>query len=312
MNNINGIHHITAIASDPAENLKFYTETLGLRFVKKTINFDAPDVYHLYYGYNEGRPGTALTFFPFPDAARGSISSGQASTVIFSIVPGSFNFWIERLAGLAVNFNVVESEEKRAIQVSDPDGLRLELLSDPDSEAITGWRGSAVNPEHTIRKFYGVKLVYSDFAATESFLSEIMNFRKISGSAGKLVFGSGEDEYRSVIELEKIQTSGRKRSSAGSIHHIAFRVSGDDEQLFWQNRLREEGYGVTGIAERCYFRSIYFREPGGVLFEIATDGPGFIVDEDLENLGSALKLPPWYESNREAIEAGLTELKISN
>jgi glyoxalase family protein len=307
-NKINGLHHITVIAGDPQQNYDFYTNVLGMRFVKKTVNFDAPDVYHLYYADEYGTPGTVLTFFPFPNARRGKRGTGEASIVSFSIPKGSLDFWIERLSKLDVNFD--GPEEKlgyKLISFLDPDGMKIELIED-DVEHMPGWETDDLPRKHSIRKFFGTTLYLENSAGTEDLLQNVFKLEKISD--GDIIrYFSGEGEHKAMIDIIVNPNSPRAMQSAGSVHHIAWRTESDDSQVMWMNKLNETGYQPTNVIDRNYFYSIYFREPGGVLFEIATDEPGFAVDEDLSALGEELKLPAQYEDRREQIEKILIPLK---
>ena len=306
-----GIHHVTVLASDPQQNVDFYAGFLGLRLVKQTVNFDAPDIYHLYYGDETGRPGTILTFFPFPDAVRGRRGSGEISAVAFSIPPGSLGFWSARLSrqGIAVSGPASRFGEQ-VLSFEDPDGMVVELVEDPAVARLAGWAGGPVQAAHAIRQFHGVTMLHGSLAPSESFLSEGMEFA-VSGSEGtrrRFLAGTGTDQARVDVVVDPAAPAARQ--SAGSVHHIAWRVKDDAEQLDWRPRLRRVGTTPTQVMDRRYFHSIYFREPGGVLFEIATDPPGFLVDESVSTLGTSLKLPPWLEPQRELIQRGLPALVL--
>jgi len=306
-----GVHHVTALASDPQRNVDFYTGFLGLRLVKQTVNFDAPDVYHLYYGDETGRPGTILTFFPFPDAARGRRGSGEISAVAFSIPPGSADYWSAHLArkGIPVNGPVTRFGEP-VLAFEDPDGMVVELVEDPSSTAVPGWSGGTVDPAHAPRKLHGVTILEAAYAPSETFLAGGMEL-PAAGSEGprhRFLAGSGADQAR--IDVMADAAAPAARQSAGSVHHIAWRAKDDAEQLEWRPRLRRAGATPTQVMDRQYFHSIYFREPGGVLFEIATDPPGFLVDESPAMLGTSLKLPPWLEPQRELIQGDLPPLTL--
>lgn len=306
-----GIHHITALASDPQRSVDFYAGFLGLRLVKQTVNFDAPDVYHLYYGDEAGHPGTILTFFPFLDAARGKRGVGEISAVAFSIPSQSLNFWVDRLAGNAVHFDgPVRRFNDDVVSFEDPDGMLVELVPNAAVESIAAWKGSTVDQHHAIRRIHSVTLTELNLQVTSTFLKDMLGFevRESGGSRYRYMVGDGIAE--AMVDVVVAENAPQARQSAGSVHHIAWRVADDQEQLVWRERLASSGYGVTQVLDRYYFRSIYFREPGGILFEIATDPPGFLIDEPVSELGSHLKLPPWMESQRSTIERMLPPLRV--
>ena len=302
-NEIPGIHHITALASDPQRNLDFYVGFMGLRLVKKTVNFDSPDVYHFYYGDEGGRPGTILTFFPFPDAMKGTRGIGQATAVAFSISPLSLDYWLDRLARQSIHFDgPARMFGEEFISFEDPDGMLIELVAGSPGTMPRVWEHSSVAPEHAVRGFYGVTLSEDDNERPAAFLSEVLGFQyaSTSGDRRRFVAGSGMDEAKVDIVLSRDGKPGRM--SAGSVHHIAWRTSDKQTQAAWRQRIANAGLDVTEIVDRQYFTSIYFHEPGGILFEIATDPPGFTVDESLSNLGTSLRLPPWLEPERTRLE----------
>ncbi len=306
-----GIHHVTVLASDPQRNVDFYAGFLGLRLVKQTVNFDAPDVYHLYYGDETGRPGTILTFFPFPHAVRGRRGSGEISAVAFSVPPGSLPFWSARLSrkGIPVMGPGTRFGEP-ILSFEDPDGLVVELIEDASVAGTPGWSRGPLDPAHAPRRFHGVTMLLGSLAPTEAFLTGAMDFTAAGSDGGRHRFlaGGGADQARIDVVVDTPAPAARQ--SAGSVHHIAWRVQDDAEQLEWRPRLRRAGTTPTQVMDRQYFHSIYFREPGGVLFEIATDPPGFLVDESLSSLGTALKLPPWLEPQRELIQRDLPPLSL--
>jgi glyoxalase family protein len=300
--NINGLHHITVLASNPQQNYDFYTKVMGLRFIKKTVNFDAPDVYHFYFGDETGTPGSILTFFPFPNASKGKRGNGEATTVSFSIPVDSMDFWIQHLSRLDIKFSgPYKKFHSNVISLHDPDGMAIELVEDKVAH-LKGWETAYVSRKFSIRKFFGIRVLLKDATETKKMITELFGFKPESEDKNIRRFVSGEDDHRVYFDLE-VDPDGRPAlQSAGSIHHIAWRTESDDTQQKWINRLRREGYLTTDMIDRNYFHSIYFREPGGVLFEIATDGPGFLIDEEIDALGEALKLPPKYESKRANIE----------
>lgn len=300
---LGGLHHVTAIAGPPEANLAFYTGTLGLRLVKKTVNFDDPGTYHLYYGDEEGRPGSILTFFPWRHAARGRTGIGMVAATSFEAPPGSIDAWSERLPGGGAS--VVGRGERfgqEVLSFVDPDGLPLEIVA-PDGAGDV--RGD--EPEIT-GAFHSVTLNVEPVDPTARLLGDVLGYRLEKESDERLRFRSPRARRAAVVDLLKSGTRSRGRSGAGVVHHIAFRVGSEEEQLAWKERLEAAGRQVTPVRDRQYFKSIYFREPGGVLFEIATDPPGFTLDESIQELGTSLKLPPWLEPHRGRIEGQLDEL----
>ncbi|HZF12496.1 MAG TPA: ring-cleaving dioxygenase [Thermoanaerobaculia bacterium] len=310
---IAGLHHVTAIARDPQANADFYAGVLGLRLVKKTVNFDDPGTYHLYYGDEVGHPGTLLTFFPWPMARLGSRGAGQATVTAFSVPEGSLGFWVERLRSLGVEFDGPEARfDEEVLTVRDPDGLLLELVARAGDERAP-WAGGPVPEAFAVRGFYNVTLAEWNPAVTANLLTETMGFRRVAEAGDRIRLATGtraEGGAGSLVDLLATPSASRGVISAGTVHHVAFRAANDTEQLAWQRKLVERGLHVTPVQDRQYFHSIYFREPGGVLFEIATDPPGFTLDEPVETLGSDLKLPPWLESSRPRIEEVLPPFTV--
>ncbi len=305
---INGLHHITALAAHPQENYDFYTRVLGMRLVKKTVNFDAPDVYHLYFADEIGTPGTVLTFFPFPNASRGVRGAGEASAVLFAVPRGSLSFWIDRLRSKGIEFRAGErSFGREYIGFEDPEGMRLEIVED-DVAHLPGWETEDVTREHSLRKFFGTRVLVSNDEGTKKLIVDDMGFEFLGREGALDRYTAGEGDHRVYFDVEVDPKAPRARQSAGSIHHIAWRTENDESQQFWLQRLRSKGYSITSVIDRNYFHSVYYREPGGVLFEIATDNPGFTVDEALQELGMNLKLPSQYEPHREQIEKVLIPL----
>ncbi|MGA2763585.1 MAG: ring-cleaving dioxygenase [Spirochaetia bacterium] len=308
---IPGIHHITTLASDPQANVDYYVGFLGLRLVKQTVNFDSPDVYHLYYGDELGRPGTILTFFPFPHATRGKRGAGETSAVAFSVPSGSLEFWVERLSRNGTAFS---GPEKRFgedfISFEDPDGMRIELFPDAGADRVRAWAGSAAGPRYAIRRFHGVTFTHRELEQPGAFLTGVLGFAQgpSEGNRHRFTVGSGEAQAR--IDILADPHAPALRQSAGSVHHIAWRVKDEEEQLAWRKDLSSAGVSPTPVLDRSYFHSIYFREPGGVLFELATDPPGFSIDEAPDALGTLLKLPPWLEPQRQLIERHLPPLSV--
>lgn len=305
-----GLHHVTAIASDPQRNLDFYTELLGLRFVKRTINFDDPGTYHFYFGDDAGSPGTILTFFPWPHATRGSLGAGETSATAFLVPTDSLRFWQHRLleAGVPVEHGDLRFGDP-VLRFSDPDGMHLELIGSEASATIHAPRTANVPSEHSIRGFFGVTLCEASFEGTASVLTK-MGFSQQAEEGNRYRFSAPGAALGSHIDILVQPQPMYGRMGAGSVHHIAFRAPDDAAQLAWREEIKGLSLDVTQVLDRTYFHSIYFREPGGVLFEIATDPPGFGFDEDIESLGEALKLPPWLEPKRDAIEKVLPAITL--
>lgn len=305
-----GLHHVTAIASDPQRNLDFYTELLGLRFVKRTINFDDPGTYHFYFGDDSGSPGTILTFFPWPHATRGSLGVGQTSATAFLVPVDSLTFWQQRLleAGVPVEQGDLRFGDP-VLRFSDSDGMHLELIGRAATAPPHAPRIANVPPEHSIRGFFGVTLCEAGFEGTASVLTK-MGFSRQEEEGNRYRFSAPGAALGSHIDILVQPQLMYGQMGAGSVHHIAFRASDDVTQQAWREEIQKLSLDVTPVLDRTYFHSIYFREPGGVLFEIATDPPGFGFDEDLESLGEGLKLPPWLEPKRAAIEKVLPAITL--
>ncbi|GLV14502.1 diguanylate cyclase [Alicyclobacillus hesperidum] len=307
-----GIHHITAMSGIAQENIDFYVGVLGLRLVKKTVNFDAPDVYHFYYGDTVGNPGTILTFFPFGEGPRGRSGAGQATVTSFSIRPESIAFWIQRLQdhGLSVSGPQARSHDRQVITFYDPDGLALELVAHQGAEKRPGWQDGPVPSEHAIRGFYSVTIKVKNHVLTSALLKDVMGFRLIEQNGCRFRYEVGEGGPGTMIDVISQEDAAYGRQSIGTIHHIAWRVANEEELVWWQQKLLNVGLHATEVKDRNYFKSVYFREPGGVLFELATDPPGFAIDESVENLGSSLKLPEWLEPTRSNLEAQLPPISV--
>jgi catechol 2,3-dioxygenase-like lactoylglutathione lyase family enzyme len=304
---LTGIHHVTMIASDPRRNLDFYTGVLGLRLVKLTVNFDAPNVYHFYYGDGLGSPGTILTFFPFPGARPGRQGAGQVAVTSLAIPPASLGYWMDRFLELGVAHGLPAPRgEARALAFKDPDGLQLELVTDAEAVLQAPWEQSPVPAEHQIRTIAGVTLWEETSEPTARYLTDVMSFDAMSHIEGILRFTSNGQ----AVDVRAVPGFWSGVVSAGTVHHVAFRTPDDAAQAAWIEKLRPVAPDLTPVQDRRYFNSIYFREPGGVLFEIATDTPGFTVDELPDALGTALKLPPRYEEHRRLLEDTLPKLRL--
>jgi len=310
-----GIHHVTAIASDPQRNLDFYAGVLGLRLVKRTVNFDDPTTYHFYFGDALGFPGTLLTFFPWPDARRGRQGAGQAAVTSFAIVPGSLGFWLDRLVRSRVEFEqpVTRFDDERVIAFHDPDGMLLELVASPRADTCASggmpWGGS-VPDEHAIRGVHAVTLWQDGHQRTAELLTGQLGFvlAREQGSIFRYIVDDGGPGR--ILDVRVVPGLWRGVMGAGIVHHVAFRAATDEIQLGVRDAIVHEGYTVTPQLDREYFHSVYFREPGGVLFEIATDAPGFTVDESASTLGRTLRLPEWLEPRRFEIEALLPNIHL--
>jgi glyoxalase family protein len=311
-NEIPGLHHVTAIASDPQRNLDFYVGLLGLRFVKRTVNFDDPGTYHFYFGDNRGTPGTILTFFPWPGARRGVRGTGQVEATAFAISPESTGYWLERLKQHHVAAERTSPRfGEEVIRLVDPDGLLIELIASSSRGRVEPWVDSSVPAEHAAHGFHSVSAALEGYERTARLLTESFGYRLIDESGNRFRFASSDHSASGgIVDLLCLPDTGVGRVAAGSVHHIAFRAKDEAEQLKWREHLVDLGYNVTPVIDRTYFHSIYFREPGGVLFEIATEPPGFTLDEKVEELGTHLRLPSWMESARSQIEEILPPIQV--
>lgn len=311
---LQGIHHVTAIASDPQKNVDFYSGLLGLRLVKKTVNFDDPGSYHLYYGDRVGSPGSIVTFFAWPSAVSGRIGSGEPAAFGLSIPPGSGDWWRERLE--LAGFEPVDEGYRMGesvLSVLDPDHLKVELVEHSPSLAGSPGRNSVwtegpIPEEYAVTAIHSITLSHSDKTASDLF--DKLTFASVGSEAAtpRRRFSVGAGSSQGFVDVIPAPTKGRGRMGAGTIHHVAFRTDDDGSQLDWQQSLLTLGLHVSPVMDRNYFHSIYFREPSGVLFEIATDPPGFAIDEPEAHLGESLKLPSWYESIRSQLETSLPRL----
>jgi glyoxalase family protein len=309
---IAGLHHVTAIASDPQRNLDFYVGLLGLRLVKRTINFDDPGTYHFYFGDARGTPGTILTFFPWPGARRGHRGVGQIEGTAFAISSGSVGYWLDRFREQHVTAEKTPTRfSEEVIRFTDPDGLLLELIASDSSGNTESWIDSVVPPEHSLRGFHSVSAALEGYEGTAKLLTESFGYHLVEESGNRFRFAApSESGPGRIVDLLCMPDSRPGAIAAGSVHHIAFRAKDQAEQVQWREHLVDLGYNVTPVIDRTYFHSIYFREPGGVLFEIATEPPGFTLDEELEELGTHLRLPPWMESARSQIEEILPRIQV--
>ncbi|ANU27000.1 ring-cleaving dioxygenase [Planococcus versutus] len=307
MKKTTGIHHITAIVGHPQENVDFYAGVLGLRLVKKTINFDDPGTYHLYFGNQGGEPGTIITFFPWANAFQGKIGAGQVGVISFVVPTGALSFWEKRLGKLNINFGKEQRFNETYVIFEDPHGLQLELV-ERQAGKQNDFAFGDVTPEVAIKGFAGATLLSARPEQTAKTLEEVMGLEKV-GEEGDLIRFHSSSEIGNIIDL-KATPLGRGEMGVGTVHHIAWRANDDQDQVEWQEFVRNQGFGVTEVKDRNYFNAIYFREHGEILFEIATDPPGFAHDESLETMGENLMLPPQYEQHREKVKESLIPFEV--
>ena len=308
---IDGLHHITAISGPPQRNLDFYAKVLGLRFVKRTVNFDDPSVYHLYYGDAAGTPGTVLTFFPWERLGRGRPGVGEASLTQFAVPAASLPFWRTRLeANDALISGPSERFGENTLLGEDPDGLQFALVVSADEDRREPWTTEAIAREVAIRGFHGVTLTLADAAPTAALLEDLLGYEALGHEAGTHRFAAPHARHARLVDVVALPEGQRALQGRGSVHHIAFAVADRAAQMAMRERLVAAGYGVTPVIDRNYFYSIYFRSPGGVLFEIATAEPGFTVDEKVAELGQNLRLPRQHEHLRAELERTLPPLTL--
>ncbi|WP_029003651.1 ring-cleaving dioxygenase [Azorhizobium doebereinerae] len=305
-----GIHHITAIAGPAQRNLDFYTRTLGLRLVKKTVNFDDPGTYHFYFGDETGAPGTILTFFPWAHVAPGRLGVGETEETVFRVPAASIGYWLHRLVERGVAHQApIERFGEKVIPFKDPDGMRLAIAGLPGIEGEPAWTAGDVPAEAAIRGFHAASLLLEDTARTGAILTDVLGFTEVAREGSVVRYRAGDTKIGGIVDLRGAGGFLPARMGGGSVHHIAFRAADDAEEMEMVRKLKaNHGLNPTEQKDRNYFRSVYFREPGHVLFEIATDVPGFAADEPVSALGSALKLPAFLEPRRGAIEEVLPVL----
>ncbi|WP_047866564.1 ring-cleaving dioxygenase [Rubrobacter aplysinae] len=314
-----GLHHVTAIAGNPQRNLDFYEGVLGLRLVKKTVNFDDPTTYHLYYGDAAGNPGTIMTFFPWasPGAPLGKRGHGQLTVTSFAVPEGSLDYWENRFAERGVDTNSPGTRfGSPVLEIQDPDGFKLELVASrggagDGGPAVGGevWEDSPVPEEYAISSFDGVTLSERDGGRTISVLTDVLGFRETGEDDGRTRLEAGDGGPGNRVDILEDPREPTGSMGVGTVHHVAFRVPDEEGHRELREELAALGYGVTPVIDRQYFKAIYFREPGGVLFEIATDPPGFATDENLSELGTNLKLPPQHEPRRAELQSHLPALE---
>jgi len=302
-----GIHHITAIVGHPQENVDFYAGVLGLRLVKQTVNFDDPGTYHLYFGNEGGKPGTIITFFPWANARQGKIGDGQVGVTSYVVPKGAMDFWEQRLAKFGVPATKMERFGEQYLEFDDPHGLHLEIVEREEGENNT-WQVGEIKPDVAIKGFGGATLLSVKPHETAQLLENVMGLKKV-GQEGDFIRFQSSADIGNVIDL-KLTTIGRGQMGVGTVHHIAWRAKDDEDQLEWQKYVADSGYGVTAVRDRNYFNAIYFKEHGEILFEIATDPPGFAHDESLETMGEKLMLPEQYEIHRDQIERALIPFEV--
>jgi catechol 2,3-dioxygenase-like lactoylglutathione lyase family enzyme len=308
---IPGIHHITAITADAQKNIDFYAGVLGLRLVKLTVNFDDPGSYHLYYGDELGRPGTILTFFAWPGAFRGGIGPPQVTATAFTVPAGSLSYWTNRLSEAGVPAAALQERlGERVLAFADPDGLALELVASASPQGQP-WAVGPIPAAHAISGFHGVTVSEEGYEETAQLLTEVMGYKLIGSEHNRFRYRAGTgDGLAAVVDLLCSPDARHGSMGGGVVHHVAFRTKDDAQQSAWRKEIVFRGLNVSPVMDRVYFHSIYYREPGGVLFEIATDGPGFAADQPLEQLGAKLMLPAWLESGRAEIERALPLVRL--
>lgn len=308
---VTGIHHVTAIAGDAQKNLEFYSGILGIRMVKKTVNFDAPEVYHFYYGDQTGQPGSILTFFPYQGLVRGRHGKGMLNTTTFSVPIASLDYWLNRLKQYRIPYKEPEERfsDEVVIYFEDTDGLGLELVFN-NKDTRPQYGHGPVPPEHAIKGFYNVEIWEEGYERTAGLLTEQLDHTLIAEKGNRFRFAAN-DSPGNYVDILCSPDSLKGLGGSGTVHHIAFSTPGKVEQEQLRGKIVQRMLNPTPVLDRNYFTSIYFREPGGVLFEVATAGPGFAVDESVDHLGEALKLPPQFEKNRARLEQVLSPISIN-
>jgi glyoxalase family protein len=308
-NKILGLHHITAIADDAQNNYEFYTKVLGLRMVKKTVNFDDPGTYHFYFGDEIGTPGTILTFFPWQGIGRGYTGTGMATEIGYSIPANGITFWEERFKKFNVKHGPLQEKFGEPIlPFQDPDGLNLQMIIAAHKDDRKQWLVPEITEDVAIKGFHSVTLTVRNVTPTASILTDIFGYRLFKQDGNRYRFINEAIETANIVDILEAPTLIQGRNAAGTNHHVAFRVKDDNILMEFREKILEKGFNITPKIDRDYFFSLYFREPGGVLFELATDNPGFTKDEGVEELGSSLKLPRQYEDSRSKIEKVLPKL----
>jgi len=311
MNKILGLHHITAIAGDAQRNYDFYTKTLGFRLVKKTVNFDDPQTYHFYFGDEVGTPGTILTFFPWANVRQGKNGAGMVTEIGYSVPKGSLDFWKSRFEKLNIRHDILsERFGEKYLSFQDSDGLWLNLIEAKHKDERKGRKTDEIKAEVAIKGFHTVTLTLNNIKATASILTEVFGYKQVKREDNLYRYQTDAVENAAIVDLLEMPEAQRGINAAGTNHHIAFRVKDEEDLMAIREKIVDRGLHITEKINRDYFFSLYFREPGGVLFEIATDNPGFATDETVENLGSSLQLPDQYKAMRDEIEKGLPKLQM--
>lgn len=311
MTSVHGIHHVTCIAGDAQENLDFYVGTMGMRLVKKSVNQDDPGTYHLFYADGAGTPGTDLTFFPWPRMQPARLGIGLTVEVPFAVPPGSLDYWRERFEQHGVSYSTPETRfGETTLPFEDPHGLQLALVETADERPFVPWENGPVPAEYQLRGMHSVRLWERRLESTETVLTQHMGFTHFGTEDGWHRYGVDGGGSGRLIEVKELPEERRGQWGTGGVHHVAWRVRDSDEEMSVRATLQGAGLRPTPQIDRFWFQSVYFKEPGGVLFELATDGPGFDRDEDPEHLGEHLILPPWLEVHREEIEAALPSLEM--
>lgn len=309
MNKILGLHHITAIAGDAQRNYDFYTKTLGFRLVKKTVNFDDPYTYHFYFGDEVGSPGTILTFFPWANVRQGENGAGMATEIGYSVPEGSLGFWEARFEKLNILYKISERFGEKLLAFKDPDGLQINLIESKQKDYRKGRETAQISSDVAIKGFHTVTLTLNHIKATAAILTEVFGYKLIEQKDNLYRYQTDAVDNAAIIDLMEMPLTPRGINAGGTNHHIAFRVKDEETLMEFREKIAARGLQITGKINRDYFFSLYFREPGGVLFEIATDNPGFATDETVENLGSSLQLPEQHEPMRDKIEKVLPKLQ---
>ena len=309
MQTVRGLHHVTAIAGPAQENLDFYAGVLGMRLVKRSVNQDDPGTYHLFYADAVGHPGTDLTFFPWEQLAPPLMGHGLTNEVLLEVPRGSLSFWEDRLSGYKVHLQAAETRfGKRVLPLVDPHGLKVALVEDESGRSFEPWLDSPVATERQIRGLYGARVWERDATATAEFVQRVLGFERLGEESGWTRYGFRD--AAGVLDVRETPAERRGRWGTGSVHHLAWRVDDPEHQAAVRDQVAASGTQPTPVIDRFWFQSVYFKEPGGVLFELATDGPGFAVDEDPAHLGEALVLPPFLQQHREKIESVLPRLTL--
>lgn len=307
---IPGIHHVTCITGDTQKCVDFYVSVLGLRFVKKSINQDLPDTYHIYFGDYLGSPGSAMTFFGWPTWPSRRRGSGQITTVSFAVPKDSLSFWSARLRELGIDARRTARFGVDAILLEDPDGIELELVADAGDSGWQPWNESPVDVDHQVRRFHSVTLTVAGAARSLELLQGTLGFERVGQEGNRTRLQTGAGGPSAIVDVIESPEGAEGVESQGTVHHVAWRTADGETQAEWREALVEAGRNVTPVIDRWYFTSIYFREPGGVLYEIATDGPGFTVDEPPAQLGTGLSLPPWFQVRRDRLDSVLPPIVV--